>query len=107
MNLAEKLKNLGEIKESGWSIEEEGKVAETILPNSDHKIYFKREKRKGKIVILCGEFFVPDQQEILKIIKKKLAVGGSVEARFLMLQSDNETKIKEIIKELGFGLKKP
>lgn len=110
MSLADKLKDFGEIKESGWKLtSDEPKVAAKTIEPKLHQIYFRRERRKGKIVTLIGEFFLSqsDLDELLKTLKKKLAVGGAVEDNFLMLQTDNEQKIKELIKEQNFGLKKP
>lgn len=111
LDLMNALKNLGEIKESGWKYIDGSDDKKTInsLDPSAHKIYFKKEKRKGKIVTLIGEFFLSssDLEDLMKLFKKKLAVGGAIEDRFLMLQSDKEEKIKELIKEQNFGLKKP
>ena len=71
------------------------------------KLVFKREKRRGKVVILVGEFFLSkdDLQNLSKKIKKKLGIGGTVSENWLEFQGEVKEKLKPILIEEGFKIR--
>ena len=84
------------------------KAANTIEPKNQHQLVFTYEKRKGKPVTLVGRFYISDieKKEVLKILKKKLACGGSIKDEWIELQGDVKDKIKEILTKEGWKFKK-
>ena len=83
------------------------KVSTEILEPSKHSLYFSKEKRRGKIVTLVGEFLMPkiDTTAILKILKKKLGCGGSLKDNFMEFQGDLKDKIRPLLVDEGFRFK--
>ncbi len=79
---------------------------EIIEPNK-HQLVFKREKRRGKPVILVGEFSLSkdDLQNLSKKIKKKLGIGGTVSENWLEFQGEVKEKLKPILIENGFKIR--
>ncbi|MEA3331785.1 MAG: translation initiation factor [Campylobacterota bacterium] len=80
------------------------KVSNEILEPSKHFLFFKREKRRGKIVTLVGEFHMPkeDVTTTLKMLKKKLGCGGSYKDNFMEFQGELKDKLKELLLKDGF-----
>lgn len=73
----------------------------------DHQLVFTYEKRKGKPVTLVGRFHVSEKEkkDVLKLLKKKLACGGSIKDEWLELQGDVKDKIVEILKKDNWKFK--
>ena len=90
----------------------ECKKAYEIKERSDFFLWVNKEKRKGREVTLCGEFFLTKEEvrEIFKKIKKILACGGALkegERGFIMeFQGDFVQKVKEILKKENFKFKR-
>lgn len=88
-------------EESFDTSKEDKKRKETkeLIPKKQHQLVFTYEKRKGKPVTLVGRFYVSEKEkkEILKVLKKKLACGGSIKDEWIELQGDVKDKIKEIL----------
>lgn len=78
-----------------------------ILPPSKHHLYFKREKRKGKIVTLVGEFFCEDAtiKDVVAKLKKTLGCGGSYKEGFIEVQGEHEEKIYHCLENFGYKFK--
>lgn len=93
---------------SGWSLESEQKALAKILEPNEHSLYISKERRKGKIVLLAGEFFIDSnlQKELLAKLKKRFACGGAFKDGFLELQIDRELELKQEIQNLGYRFKK-
>ena len=78
-----------------------------ILPKNQHQLVFTYEKRKGKPVTLVGRFYLEEKEkkEVLKLLKKKLACGGSVKEEWIELQGDVKEKVKTILQGTGWKFK--
>ena len=74
---------------------------------SKHQLFFSKEKRKGKVVTLVGEFFMPKEKAtiILKTLKKKLGCGGAYKDNFMEFQGELKDKIRPLLVEEGFKFK--
>jgi translation initiation factor 1 len=101
--------DLGASWGEGWSIEEE-KTAKvlSILPPSEHRLIFQKEKRKGKVVTLVGPFNLDEEsaQKTLSVLKKSLACGGAYKEGWIELQGDIAPKVREQLEKLEFKFKK-
>lgn len=105
---------------SGWSVDEvcdkcgqnksecicnsEGEM----LPPSKHKVLFRLEKRNGKPVTIIYPFYISetDKKELLSSFKKSLGVGGSIKGEEMELQGDIKEKLKTLLSQKGYGVKK-
>jgi len=78
-----------------------------ILPKNQHQLVFTYEKRKGKPVTLVGRFYLDEKEkkEVLKLLKKKLACGGSIKEEWIELQGDVKEKIKTVLTKEGWKFK--
>ena len=83
------------------------KIANEILEPSKHFLFFSREKRRGKVVTLVGEFQLSkeDATSTLKVLKKKLGCGGSYKENFMEFQGELKEKLRPLLVELGFRFK--
>ncbi len=79
-----------------------------ILPKNQHQLVFTFEKRKGKPVTLVGRFYISENEkkEILKLLKKKLACGGSINGEWIELQGNLKEKIKLVLEKENWKFKK-
>jgi len=75
------------------------KVSNKIEAKNQHQLVFTYEKRKGKAVTLVGRFNISldDKKNVLKLLKKKLACGGSIKDEWIELQGDVKAKIISIL----------
>jgi len=82
-------------------------IADEILENSKHQLFFSKEKRRGKIVTLVGEFFLSkeDSSKILKTLKKKLGCGGAFKDNFMEFQGELKYKLRALLVDEGFKFK--
>jgi len=93
-----------------WS-QVQSKRKTTILSEDQeppkHQLFFSKEKRKGKVVTLVGEFFMPKDKcsTILKSLKKKLGCGGAFKDGFMEFQGELKDKIRPLLVEEGFKFK--
>ncbi|MEA1955322.1 MAG: translation initiation factor [Campylobacterota bacterium] len=83
------------------------KILAEILEPSNHQLFFSKEKRKGKVVTLVGEFFISknDSSSLLKILKKKLGCGGAFKDNFMEFQGDLKEKIRPLLVDENFKFK--
>lgn len=96
--------------DDGWAevqTPRKSKVSNEILEASKHQLFFSKEKRKGKVVTLVGEFFMPktDCVATLKILKKKLGCGGAYKDGFMEFQGDLKDKVRPLLIDEGFKFK--
>jgi len=84
------------------------KSSNEIIPKNQHQLVFTFEKRKGKPVTLVGRFNIPENEkkEVLKLLKKKLACGGSINGEWIELQGNLKEKIKLILEKDNWKFKK-
>ena len=77
------------------------------LEPSKHQLFFAKEKRRGKVVTLVGEFFMPKDEsaKVLKILKKKLGCGGAYKDNIMEFQGDLKDKIRPLLVNEGFKFK--
>ncbi|MFV0481871.1 MAG: translation initiation factor [Campylobacteraceae bacterium] len=89
-------------------VEEKESLHVKILEPNKHSLYFKKEKRRGKVVTLVGEFFLlrEDIENLSKELKKTLGTGGSYKDGFIELQGECEVKAKDILVKKEFRFKK-
>ncbi|MCK9454049.1 translation initiation factor [Sulfurimonas sp.] len=93
--------------EDGWAeIESPRKtvVANEILEPSKHSLLFKKEKRRGKVVTIVGEFQLQesDSEAILKMLKKKLGCGGTIKDGWMEFQGEPRDKLRALLVQEGF-----
>jgi len=84
------------------------KISSTIEEPSKHFLVFKREKRRGKVVTLVGEFHLKkeDANAVLKRIKKKLGCGGSYKENWMEFQGELQEKLRDLLLKENFRFKK-
>ncbi len=78
------------------------------ISKEEHQLVFTFEKRKGKPVTLVGRFYMSDKEkkDVLKLLKTKLACGGTVRDEWIELQGDVKNKIITILESDGWKFKK-
>ena len=83
------------------------KVSNEILEPQKHLLVFQKEKRRGKVVTLVGEFQLQKDEadSILKALKKKLGCGGSYKDNWMEFQGDIPDKVRELLSEKEFRFK--
>jgi len=82
-------------------------IQEEDLEPSKHQLFFAKEKRRGKVVTLVGEFFMPKDEvtKVLKLLKKKLGCGGAYKDNMMEFQGDLKEKIRPLLVSEGFKFK--
>ena len=72
-----------------------------------HQLRLRIEKRRGKIVTICGAFFLEDKKskELLATLKKKLGRGGTIRDEEMEFQGECRDKLKILLKQQGFSFK--
>ena len=66
------------------------------------KVYTVERRFKKKTTVIEGISKDLKIKDILKELKHKLACGGTLKDNMIELQGDHKSKIKEILKKLGF-----
>ncbi len=81
-------------------------LAEDLEPKK-HFLVFAKEKRRGKIVTLVGEFQIlkEDANTTLKLLKKKLGCGGIYKDGFMEFQGELKEKLRPLLVDLNFRFK--
>ena len=96
--------------EDGWAqlqTPRKTKISNEILEPHKHFLYFAKEKRRGKVVTLVGEFSLSDESAntLLKNLKKKLGCGGTYKEQMMEFQGDIKEKLRPLLVEEGFRFK--
>ncbi len=75
-----------------------------ILPPSRHRLIYKKEKRRGKIVTLAGVFHIEKYEatRLLKRLKKALGCGGTFKDGWMEFQGENIQKLRALLEKEGF-----
>ena len=84
------------------------KISSIVEEPSKHFLVFKREKRRGKVVTLVGEFHLKkeDANAVLKRLKKKLGCGGSYKENWMEFQGEMQEKLRDLLLKENFRFKK-
>lgn len=82
-------------------------ISNEIIEPSKHFLVFAKEKRRGKVVTLVGEFYLDkdDANATLKTLKKKLGCGGSYKDNFMEFQGELKDKLRPLLVALNFRFK--
>jgi len=83
------------------------KILSEDLEPAKHQLFFAKEKRRGKVVTLVGEFFMPKENtdKILKLLKKRLGCGGAYKDNMMEFQGDLKDKIRPLLIAENFRFK--
>jgi len=74
------------------------------ITRGEQRIKVRSEKRRfGKFVTVISGFDNVDIQKITKELKRKLACGGTAKDSVIELQGNHKTRVKDILKSLGFS----
>ncbi len=75
-----------------------------ILAPKFHLLFFRKEKRRGKIITMVGYFqlSIDNKKELLKQLKKSLATGGAIKENFLEFQGEVTEKLKQLLINKNF-----
>lgn len=97
--------------ENGWAevqTPRKTKISSEVLEPNRHFLVFKREKRRGKVVTLVGEFQLSkeDANATLKSLKKKIGCGGNYKDNWMEFQGELQVKLRELLTADGFRFKK-
>jgi len=97
--------------DDGWAeiqTPKKQKKSNSVLEPQKHFLVFKREKRRGKIVTLVGEFQTPKDKTTvtLKELKKKLGCGGTFKDGWMEFQGEVKDKVRPLLVDMGFRFKK-
>ncbi len=98
--------------EDGWISDNKKKGITPKLQNTlspaKHQLKLRKEKRRGKIVTICGSFSLDSKQskELLSSLKKDLGVGGTIRGDEMEFQGECGDKLKLLLQKRGFHFKK-
>jgi len=95
----------------GWNEVTEKKSSNTstqILLPKEHQLVFTREKRRGKVVTLVGRFSLSkeDITALLKLLKKKLGVGGAYKEPWMEFQGELQDKLRDLLLKEDYRFKR-
>ncbi len=96
--------------EKGWAEVQsphKTKIVNKFQEPNKHFLVFQKEKRKGKIVTLVGEFYRPKEEQtaLLKLLKKKIGCGGNIKNHWMEFQGELKEKIRPLLVEQEFRFK--
>jgi len=82
-------------------------ITNEILEPSKHFLKFQREKRRGKVVTLVGEFQLSreDANALLKTLKKKIGCGGNYKDNWMEFQGELQEKLRPLLIDAQFRFK--
>ena len=84
------------------------KSSSKLIPKNQHQLVFTYEKRNGKPVTLVGRFYIDDKEKksVLKLLKTKLGVGGTIKDEWIEIQGDKKAKIIKVLSKDGWKFRK-
>ena len=99
-----------QLDQDDYSVKKSKKISQNIEIKSqkEHQLVFTFEKRKGKPVTLVGKFQIEEDEkkEVLKLLKKKLACGGSINGEWIEVQGDKKEQIMTVLESNGWKFRK-
>jgi len=101
--------SIGASFDDDWAlVEEKQEKTLHVKTPKQHTLVFKREKRRGKVVTLVGEFFLEkkEAQKLLKKIKSTLACGGSFKEGWMEFQGEVQEKLRATLEKEDFRFKR-
>jgi len=84
------------------------KSTQNIIKTANkHRLYFAKEKRRGKTVTIVKDFYLSknDLNTLLKTLKKSLGIGGTSKENHLEFQGEVKEKLQKQLLLLGYALK--
>ena len=98
------------LDEETWdtSKEKPKKTATKTILKNQHQLVFTFEKRNGKPVTLVGRFEIAENEKksILKLLKKKLGTGGTINDEWIEIQGDKKDAIIKVLESDGWKFRK-
>jgi len=98
------------IDDETWdtSKEKPKKTSNKTIPKNQHQLVFTFEKRNGKPVTLVGrfEFAENEKKAVLKLLKKKLGTGGTINDEWIEIQGDKKEAIIKVLEADGWKFRK-
>jgi len=97
--------------EDGWSSDNKNqtskKTSTEIREPNKHQLHLAKEKRRGKIVTIVKPFYLEKSEllALIKRLKKKLGVGGTVKENTLEFQGDIPQKLRAQLEDLDYTFK--
>ena len=84
------------------------KIATKTIPKSQHQLVFTLEKRNSKPVTLVGRFKITENEKkvVLKLLKKRLGTGGTINNEWIEIQGDKKEAIINILETDGWKFRK-
>ena len=75
---------------------------------NQHQLVFTFEKRNGKPVTLVGRFELAENEKksVLKLLKKKLGTGGTINNEWIEIQGDKKDAIIKVLESDGWKFRK-
>jgi len=99
-----------QLDQDDYGVKKSKKITQNIEIKSqkEHQLVFTFEKRKGKPVTLVGKFQIEEDEkkEVLKLLKKKLACGGSINGEWIEVQGDKKEQIITVLEANGWKFRK-
>lgn len=80
----------------------------SLIPKNQHQLVFTFEKRNGKPVTLVGRFQIEENEKkaVLKLLKKKLGTGGTINEEWIEIQGDKKDAIIKVLENNGWKFRK-
>ena len=106
--MKENLFEMGASFDDNWSSDNRDKSIEKstieIKTPQKHQLYFSKEKRRGKVVTIVQPFSIETNElkAVLKILKKKLGIGGTIKENSLEFQGEVAENLKVQLEKLDY-----
>ena len=84
-------------KDDKAKVKVEKRISKVVLPKNQHQLVFS----------IIGKFQIEDEKikDILRLLKTKLACGGSIKDEYIEIQGDLKDKIRVILVDNGWKFK--
>jgi translation initiation factor 1 len=94
--------------EFNYQISSSGDIPQIPPEREDLRVQLDKKQRNGKSVTLVTGFSGKDAdlQELAKMLKTKLGVGGSAKNGEILIQGDFRQKVMEILIQKGYKVKR-
>jgi len=102
---------LGAKIKEGWSSDNKTSSRDNspvkVHTPQEHRLWFRREKRRGKWVTLCGPFSLDKEgrTQLLTALKRSLGRGGTWKEDRIEMQGDCAEALRIELQRRDFGLR--